>query len=193
MQLASIQYDNPNKPLSWSWSVKPSQSVFCENGVKPERCIRPNFAILPWPKTCLSRTVVKQTPEVSLSGKHILLVDDERAMRLMVRQVLTDDNHTVVEANNGAEALGLFAQEQFDLVVTDCRMPFVHGNELAARIRQLAPNQPILMITGYGNWPGRDNPVNVVLQKPFGMSQLRSVVAKLLVPEPDTETVELAR
>ena len=78
-----------------------------------------------------------------LLRKRILLVEDERCVRDSIRQLLHLDDHTVIEANNGAEALGLFAQHQFDLVLTDYVMPFIKGTELAARIKKLAPNQPI--------------------------------------------------
>jgi CheY-like chemotaxis protein len=118
-------------------------------------------------------------PEPCL-GKRILLVDDERAVRDAIRQLLHHDEHTVVEANNGAEALRLFTQERFDVVLTDCFMPFIKGTELAASIRRLSPDQPILMITGYGIKSGPHNPVNVVLRKPFDLSALRSALAEVL-------------
>ena len=54
------------------------------------------------------------------------------------------------------------------------------GNELAARIKQLAPWQPILMITAYGKRPGPDNPVDAVLNKPLDLDQLRTAMAKVL-------------
>jgi CheY-like chemotaxis protein len=120
------------------------------------------------------------TQQHAVQGRRILLVDDERAVRELVRELLSRDKHTVVEANNGAEAFGLFGQHRFDLVVTDARMPFLAGNELAARIRRVAPRQPILMLTAYGDQPGQDNPVNAVLPKPFDLSQFRAAVAKLI-------------
>ncbi|HVV70656.1 MAG TPA: response regulator, partial [Verrucomicrobiae bacterium] len=99
--------------------------------------------------------------------KRILLVDDELAVRQSLRILLARDEHTVVEANNGAEAFALFSQGNFDLVVTDFEMPFVKGNELAARIKQVAPRLPILMLTAYEQRPTRENPVDTVLSKPF--------------------------
>ncbi len=113
-------------------------------------------------------------------GKRILLVDDERSIRESLRELLRLDDHTVIEANNGAEALGLFAQDQFDVVVTDCVMPFVDGAELAARIKLLTPGQPILMITGYDLKAGRHIPVHVILRKPFNLDQLRTALAEAL-------------
>lgn len=112
--------------------------------------------------------------------KRILLVDDELGVRETVRLLLTEDDHTVVEANNGAEAFGLFADGKFDLVLTDHHMPFVRGDELAARIKSVAPEQPILMITSHGYAPGRNNPVDMVLDKPFNLDGLRVALAKCL-------------
>jgi DNA-binding response OmpR family regulator len=112
--------------------------------------------------------------------KRILLVEDEREMRVMIKDMLHLDAHEVVEANNGAEAMSLFAQGHFDLVMTDHAMPFVDGSELAARIRRVAPSKPILMVTGHGHKVGPNNPVNQVVGKPFGCQTLRSAVQSLL-------------
>src|ERR1700722_1783248 len=106
-------------------------------------------------------------------GKRILLVDDERVMRESIKNVLTQDEHIVVEANNGAEAFSLFTKGCFDLVMTDCVMPFLNGDELAVRIRLLAPQQPILMMTGYDYRRGPTNPVNTILHKPFDFARLK--------------------
>jgi len=112
--------------------------------------------------------------------KRILLVDDEGLVRTAVRLVLGQSGYRVVEANNGAEALGLFAQGHFDLVMTDYEMPFLKGNELAARIRRLAPRQPILMITGFGHRAGAENPVDMVMSKPLDFNRLRMIMELLL-------------
>src|SRR5512137_1124526 len=95
-----------------------------------------------------------------IRGKRILLVDDEPSVRESFRMLLEVDDHAVTEANNGAEAMDLFTKGQFDLVVTDFEMPVMKGDELAVRIKRLAPEQPILMITAYGKELGDpENPV----------------------------------
>jgi CheY-like chemotaxis protein len=116
----------------------------------------------------------------AIVGKRILLVDDERLVRESIRDLLARDEHIVVEANNGAEAYSLFAQDRFDLVMTDWVMPFIGGDELAQRIRQLVPQQPILMMTAHGVERGPGNPVDAVLQKPFDYARLHQEIAKLL-------------
>jgi len=116
-----------------------------------------------------------------IRGKRILLVDDEPGVRGSFRMILELDDHIVTEANNGAEALDLFAKGQFDLVTTDFEMPVMKGNELAVRIKKLAPKQPILMITAYGRELGDSkNPVDSILNKPFTLDNLREAIAKLL-------------
>ena len=116
-----------------------------------------------------------------IRGKRILLVEDEPNVRGSFRMILEIDDHTVTEASNGAEALDLFTQGQFDLVATDYEMPVMKGNELAVRVKKLAPKQPILMITAYAKELGdSENPVDAILNKPFTRDALRGAIAKLL-------------
>jgi CheY-like chemotaxis protein len=115
----------------------------------------------------------------AIVGKRILLVDDERLVREKVRDLLARDEHVVVEANNGAEAYTMFTQGKYDLVMTDFIMPFVSGDELAVRIRQMAPQQPILMMTAHDFQPSPSNPVDAVLFKPFDYVRLQQEIAKL--------------
>jgi CheY-like chemotaxis protein len=116
-----------------------------------------------------------------ICAKRILLVDDESSVRGCFRMILEIDGHTVTEANNGAEALDLFTESRFDLVATDFEMPVMKGNELAVKIKKLAPKQPILMITAHEKELGEsENPVDSILNKPFTLQKLREAIAKLL-------------
>jgi CheY-like chemotaxis protein len=98
----------------------------------------------------------------------------------MLKTALSIDAYSVVEANNGAEALGLFRNGGFDLVMLDLEMPFLKGDELARGIKKLAPRQPILMVTGHDTRPSLQNPVDALLRKPVVLTQLREVMASLL-------------
>jgi len=113
--------------------------------------------------------------------KRILLVDDQDPVREAISLLLGLDEHTVIEASDGAEALDLFSRDRFDLVITDFEMPKMKGNELATRIKQVSPGQPILMITAYAEkLGGSDNPVDAILNKPFQLEDLRRTMAELL-------------
>jgi len=120
-----------------------------------------------------------------VSGKRILLADDQQEVRELLALMLGMDDHIVTEARNGREALDLFTPERFDLVITDYLMPLMKGDELARHIKRLAPSEPILMITGSADeLEGIRGAVDVVLNKPFAFEDLRQAVAQVLCPIP---------
>jgi two-component system, cell cycle sensor histidine kinase and response regulator CckA len=120
-----------------------------------------------------------------VSGKRILLADDQQEVRELTALMLGMDDHIVTEARNGREALDLFTPERFDLVITDYVMPVMKGDELARSIKRLAPSEPILMITGSADeLGGIRGAVDVVLNKPFAFEDLRQAVARVLCPIP---------
>jgi two-component system, NarL family, capsular synthesis sensor histidine kinase RcsC len=120
------------------------------------------------------------TGPANVYRKRILLAEDQPEVRQTVKLLLGMDQHTVAEAADGREALDLFAPDRFDLVITDYSMPVMRGDELAANIKQMAPSQPILMITGTAEqWNGLAPSVDALLCKPFGFQDLRRAIAKL--------------
>jgi len=119
-------------------------------------------------------------------GKRILLVEDQEPVRASLRMILELDDHQVTEAGNGAEALSLFTVGEFDLVVTDFEMPVMEGNELAVRLKLLAPSLPILMISASERARSDvGNPVDALVNKPFTLPELRRALGKLLSARPD--------
>jgi CheY-like chemotaxis protein len=115
-------------------------------------------------------------------GKRILLADDQAAVRQAIKCLLELDDHAVTEARDGKEAFELFRASCFDLVITDYAMPEMAGNDLAAEIKRLIPSQPIIMITAYSpDIVQYANPVDAVLNKPFGFKDLRQTIARLLM------------
>jgi CheY-like chemotaxis protein len=114
-----------------------------------------------------------------LRGKRILVADDEQTVREAISMLLSVDDHTVTEAENGAEAFAIFTQGKFDLVITDFAMPVMKGNELAVKIKNLAPNQPVVMLTAYAEQRNAQNPVDLVINKPFQLHDLRVAIAEV--------------
>lgn len=114
-------------------------------------------------------------------GKRILLVEDERWVRECIKRLLWLDAHSVTEAADGAEACELFGEGRFDVVITDHDMPQMAGDALVARIRSRAPAQPIIMITARAEiLQEQESPVDAILNKPFGIEELRQTLAALL-------------
>jgi CheY-like chemotaxis protein len=79
---------------------------------------------------------------------HVLLVDDNCDGLLVRRALLEEQGYTVEVAHNGEEGFELFQASNFDVVVTDYRMPLMNGVELIARIRQTNPNARIVLVSG---------------------------------------------
>ncbi|MGA2269165.1 MAG: response regulator [Bryobacteraceae bacterium] len=80
---------------------------------------------------------------------NILLVDDNPDGLLVRRTVLEELGYGVSIARNGEEGLRLFESADFDLVVTDYRMPRMNGAELIQRIRKLNPNARVILLSGF--------------------------------------------
>lgn len=83
----------------------------------------------------------------------VLIVDDQRLMRAGLRTLLEleDDLEAVGEAENGAEALAIYAELQPDVVLMDIRMPEMNGVEATRRICQQWPQAHILILTTFGD------------------------------------------
>ena len=81
----------------------------------------------------------------------ILLIDDERAIRRALREILEFENCQVQEAESGVQALQLLEQSNFDLIFSDIKMPHMDGIELLEQIKKKNPETPVVMISGHGN------------------------------------------
>jgi two-component system cell cycle sensor histidine kinase/response regulator CckA len=119
----------------------------------------------------------------------ILLVEDARSVRRVVRRILDKAGYTVVEAGNGCEALEVLegAREtsgRFDLVLTDAVMPGLGGAKLVRRLRRDRPDLGVLLMSGYPlDDPRRtqdDLAGAAFLQKPFGSCELLARVREVL-------------
>src|SRR5579871_5081071 len=80
---------------------------------------------------------------------NILVVDDEPGIRSGLAYSLSDGGHRVVEANDGAAALKLIAEQVFDVVICDVRLPKVDGLTLLRRLHDDSPSTAVVMMTGY--------------------------------------------
>ncbi len=78
---------------------------------------------------------------------HILVVDDDKNTRRLMRAVLESDGYTVTAAENGEEALEVLDREHIDLVVLDIMMPVMDGYEFTRTLRAADSNMPVLMVT----------------------------------------------
>jgi len=111
-----------------------------------------------------------------IEGASILLVDDDDIVRDVTRAILEASGYEVTEAPDGARALALVEERDFDLVLADLVMPVMPGPELARRLRPLRPDLPILFMSGYSNSGTDDVEDILVVPKPFTIAVLREHV-----------------
>ena len=117
----------------------------------------------------------------------ILVIDDEAAIRQLIKRILARHGHELREAANGRDGVALFRAEPADLVITDLFMPEQDGIETIQQIRELAPATPVLAISGGGRQGTAEALVDAgllgaqaVLEKPFSPDDLTVAIERLL-------------
>jgi len=115
---------------------------------------------------------------------HILVVDDEQSMQEFLEILLQREGHDVVRCGSASEALIALENNDFDLLISDIRMPGISGLELLERARELAPETLVVLITAHGS---TESAVEAMkhgaydyLTKPCSVDEIRLVVEKAL-------------
>lgn len=110
----------------------------------------------------------------------VLCVDDER-VGLHVRKLLLErSGYKVLTASDGASGIRVFEQNPVDAVVLDYAMPGMHGGEVAARMRAVKPDVPILLLSAYVGLPSEiTGLVNVYMTKGEGAPALLEKLEKI--------------
>jgi DNA-binding NtrC family response regulator len=112
----------------------------------------------------------------------ILIVDDEDSVRVILRQQLAAQGHTVLEASHGLQALALVRMQpgRIELVLADVVMPEMNGTGLAATLQDEYPDLPVILMSGYApaGWArvGSHGAIVPVLMKPFTSEQLAELI-----------------
>lgn len=118
---------------------------------------------------------------------HILIIDDDDAVRNMTATLLRDGAHEVMEAKNGLEALALQATHHADLVITDLNMPVQDGAETIRILRRATPGLPIIAVSGAPDSDLFEDAARLVglnrtLAKPFRRHRLLEIVNEAISP-----------
>ena len=120
----------------------------------------------------------------------ILVIDDEKGILQIIRQVLTRFGHNVETATDGQEGIRKFDDGSFDIVITDIRMPGVDGNGVVNHIRKSEKQSiPVIAISGTP-WKIKGSSFDKILAKPFRMKELVESIGSL-APLPPRTVVEI--
>ncbi|HTU93722.1 MAG TPA: sigma-54 dependent transcriptional regulator [Gemmataceae bacterium] len=128
--------------------------------------------------------------------KHILIVDDEEAVCWSLQRALGREGHSVSTAASAEQAFTLLNQQRPDVLILDVRLPGMDGLTALARLRQLMPDLPVIVVTAFGDLPTAVRAVEGgafdYLAKPFDLQQAIECVNRALLrrpaPEAATET-----
>jgi CheY-like chemotaxis protein len=129
--------------------------------------------------------------------QRILVVDDELNLVLLLQAVLEHLPDCEIEiATHGEEALRLFEQAAFDLLITDYKMPEMNGLALAARVREHYPGTAVILITAFGDEIPEPSAFRAsggrILGKPVGIGTIRTAASQALGRENGAESYLMA-
>jgi two-component system nitrogen regulation response regulator GlnG len=128
--------------------------------------------------------------------KHILIVDDEEAVCWALERALVREGHSVSVSASAEQAFALLARRRPDAVVLDVRLPGMDGLTALGRIRELAPEAPVIVVTAHGTLPTAVRAVEGgafdYLAKPFDLAQALEVVGRALCRRPTPEAPQEA-
>ncbi|ADH85661.1 sigma-54-dependent transcriptional regulator [Desulfurivibrio alkaliphilus] len=121
--------------------------------------------------------------------KRILVVDDELSMREFLKILLEEEGYAVSCADGGTAALELLAREDYDLLISDIRMPPPNGLELLVRAKEIKPELPVVLVTAFAS---PDDAVSAMksgaydyITKPFKVDEIKDIVGTALSsPQP---------
>lgn len=111
----------------------------------------------------------------------VLVVDDEPALRDLIRAVLEDEGYQVVTAENGRRALELLRQDRPDLVLTDLMMPVMGGHELLRHLRSMPELDRIpVIVMSTARAAVSIDAAAAFVPKPFDIDQLLAAIRAVL-------------
>jgi FixJ family two-component response regulator len=122
-----------------------------------------------------------------MKDKSVLIVDDEKSIRLTLAMALEKLEVPVDQAENGEEVLAMLAKKPYSLMLLDLRMPGIDGMEVLRRVSEVRPEVKVVIITAYGSVETAVEAMKLgavdFLEKPFNAEDVRQLVATLLDQE----------
>lgn len=114
----------------------------------------------------------------------ILVLDDEKNIRVVIRSCLESTDNLIDDAINGEDALLKMQANDYDLLLLDLKLPGMNGMEVLAKTRELYPRMKIVIISAHGSIPIAVKALKEgaadYIEKPFSPQEIRNVVEKVL-------------
>lgn len=127
----------------------------------------------------------------------ILVVEDEKSMREVLKILLEGENYDVTSASDGLEGLTYINKDIFDLVITDMKMPKLDGFKLLKKIKEISPETIVIMITAFGTTETAIEAMKLgaydYINKPFKIDEIRLIITKAIEKKRLREELSLLR
>jgi two-component system OmpR family response regulator len=124
----------------------------------------------------------------------VLVIDDTKNIRMLLKECLECEGYEVTTAAGGSEALGCLSHSRFDLIFLDVRMPEISGTEVLRQMRGMGVNTPVVMITAFGTVKNAVECTQLgavaYLQKPFTENKIRQVLDEVLHFSPEHKSLD---
>jgi CheY-like chemotaxis protein len=125
----------------------------------------------------------EQLPSVAGQGLRILIVDDEESICRFLAAGLGHLGHRPRVASSAQEGLAAFAEEPFDIVLTDLGLPDASGEEVARQVAERSPQTPVVLLTGWADQIKAETKtitgVKYILGKPISLNSLLNTLTEL--------------
>jgi len=119
-----------------------------------------------------------------MTGRSVLIVDDEKNIRLTLSQALEVLEVETDTAANGEEALAKLKEKEFGLILLDLKMPGMDGMEVLRRVSEIRPDIRMIIITAYGTVESAVEAMKLgaadFIQKPFAPEEIRGLVSRVM-------------
>jgi len=117
-------------------------------------------------------------------GNKILFVDDDTSMQMAIFKLVSSLGHEIDVASDGIEGLSKFKKSNYDLVITDMRMPNLDGKDFVKRLKIIDKDAVIIVLTGYGSVPSAVELIKLgaydFLEKPINFEELEMSLNRAL-------------
>lgn len=130
------------------------------------------------------------------NGK-ILVVEDEKSMREVLKILLDGENYEVMTASDGLEGLSSLDKDIFDLVITDMKMPKADGFQVLKKVKEISPDTIVIMITAFGT---KETAIEAMklgaydyINKPFNIDEIRLIVRRSLEKKRLSDEITILR
>ena len=138
-----------------------------------------------------------ESPKMESSKGRILIIEDERSMREVLKILLEEESYDVTTATDGVEGLDYIRSNIFDVIITDIKMPKADGFAILKEAKEIAPSTIVIMVTAFGTTESAIEAMKRgaydYIHKPFKIDEIRLIVKKAFEKKNLSEELSLLR